>query len=67
MTTLAEIYVELRIAYRKAGGQGKWAKANGVTPQYVSDVLNARRDPGPKILGPLGFVEQITYARIRKP
>ena len=63
MTDLADIYAELRSACEKAGGQAQWAKSHGVSPQYVCDVLNARRDPGPKILGPLGYQSRVTYYR----
>jgi hypothetical protein len=34
----------------KAGGQSKWARANGVNRSTVAQVLIGRRDPGPKLL-----------------
>ena len=37
----------------KAGSLRAWARLIGVTPAYVSDVTNGRRDPGPKILAAL--------------
>ena len=66
MASLSEIYAELRIACRAAGSQQAWAEAHGISPQYVSDVLNARRDPGDKILAALGYVRVVTYEKSSK-
>ena len=49
LTTL-DVCGLLRRQCREAGGQSAWATANGVSPQYVCDVLNARREPGDMIL-----------------
>lgn len=53
----------------RAGGQGTWAKQFGLSPQYVSDVLNGRRDPGAGILIALGLQKIVTYAPLprKKP
>lgn len=48
-----------------AGSQAAWAKARGVTPAYVSDVVNGRRDPGPSILMALGCERVVTYRRCK--
>jgi DNA-binding transcriptional regulator YdaS (Cro superfamily) len=52
-----------------AGSNRAWAQTAGVSPAYVSDVLNARREPGPAILTPLGLeaIEErrVTYRKIR--
>jgi hypothetical protein len=53
----------LRLACRQAGGARAWARQHGISEQYVSDVLNARRDPGESILRPLGLVRIVRYAR----
>lgn len=45
---------ELRNACKAAGGQSAWAKAHGVSPQYVSDVLRGK-PPGDAILSALGI------------
>lgn len=42
-------------------GQAAWARAHGISPAYVNDVLHGRRDPGPKILDAIGFEKMITY------
>lgn len=52
---------ELREACKAAGGQSAWAKANGVSPQYVSDVLRGK-PPGDAILSALG-IERV-YRRV---
>lgn len=52
---------KLRAACRRAGGQARWAMEHGISPAYVSDVLGGRRDPGPKILTPLGLVVTTSY------
>lgn len=45
-------------------GQKEFAVKIGVSPQYLSDVLNKRRDPGPKFLAALGFKKVVTYKRL---
>lgn len=59
----------LKAACEGAGSNRAWAKANDVSPAYVSDVLLGRREPGPAILEPLGLeaVEErhVTYRRVR--
>lgn len=64
IVSLAEIYGELRKACREAGGQSAWAEMHGISPAYVSDVLNARRDPGDKILAALGFRKIVGYRKV---
>lgn len=47
---------------RANGNQAAWARSNGFSPQYLSDVLNGRREPGDAILKALK-VERITSYR----
>lgn len=47
----------------KLGGQSKAAEKWGVSPQYLCDVLAARRAPGPKLLRAIGFERLIDYRR----
>ncbi len=63
MIGLSEEFVRdfLRDECVKAGGQAKWAKANGLSAAYVNDVLHGRRDPGDSICAPLGLRRQVTY------
>lgn len=65
MTSL-DVCALLRRKCREAGGQSAWAAAHGVSPQYVCDVLNARREPGDLILAPLGLRRITRYVEMRK-
>jgi hypothetical protein len=44
-----------------AGGQKAWAKLHGVSPQYVCDVLQGRRDAGEAICTALGLRRVVHY------
>lgn len=35
----------------------------GVSPQYLNDVLCGRKEPGNKILKPLGFERVVSYRK----
>ncbi len=50
-----EVLALLRARAEKAGSQRALAERLGVTPAYLSDVLQGRREPGPKILAALGL------------
>jgi hypothetical protein len=63
--TSLDVAGRLRAACRLAGGQKAWAEAHGISPQYVCDVLNARRDPGDSILGALGLRKVVRYVEVR--
>jgi hypothetical protein len=63
---LDEVLAELARACERSGSQRAWATANRITQQHVSDVLNRRREPGPKVLDALGLErEEQTYRRKR--
>ena len=64
--TSLDVCATLRRACQAAGGQTAWAQANSVSPQYVCDVLNARRDPGDAILAALGLRRIVRYVEARK-
>ncbi|NBO66546.1 MAG: transcriptional regulator [Acidobacteria bacterium] len=51
----------LRRACREAGNQSAWAMQHGLTPQYVSDVLNVRRPITDNILHALGLKRVTRY------
>lgn len=63
---LDQVLALLRRRCEEAGGQAAWAKANRVSPAYVSDVLNGRREPGWSILRPLGIERAVTYRKVRQ-
>lgn len=62
---ILDVLARLRRACREAGNQQAWAAANGVSPTYLSDVLNARREPGDAILGALGLRKITRYVEMR--
>lgn len=56
----------LQRAVNDYGGQTAWAKDNGIPPSVVSDVLHAKRDPGPAVLRALGLVKVTRYVQDRR-
>ncbi len=56
-----EVCRRLSAACKAAGSQRAWAEKHGVSPAYVCDVINARRDPGQSILNALGLVRVVRY------
>lgn len=62
---LDEVLALLAQRCSNAGGKAAWAQEVGVSPQYVSDVIGRRRDPGNAILRPLGIEKVISYREIR--
>jgi DNA-binding transcriptional regulator YdaS (Cro superfamily) len=64
--TLHQVLALLRRECEKAGGQAAWAKAAGVSPAYVSDILHGRREPGESILRALEMVKVVTYRRVKR-
>ena len=48
------------------GNQAEWAKANGVTGQYVSDILRGRREPGWAVLRALSIERRTLYEGAKK-
>ena len=63
MLTITKMRARLRAAVKEAGGQKKFADLIEVSPQYVCDCLNGRRDIGVSIARPLGFEPVTMYAR----
>jgi transcriptional regulator with XRE-family HTH domain len=57
----------LEVLRRKCEGRTQNAVAAelGVSPAYLSDVLNQRKEPGEGILEPLGIERVVTYRRKR--
>lgn len=55
---LQHVYDKMRRACAESGGQSAWARSVGVSVSYVSDVFNARRDPGAKILTALRIEQE---------
>ena len=66
MKTTEEIRNLLKKACEKAGGQAAWARRNGVSAQFVGDVLLGNRSPGKRIASVFGF-EPVTMYRKNTP
>lgn len=62
MLTEQEVIERLRAACIAAGGQKAFARAHGLTPGYVHDVLHSKRAPADRILTAIG-IERITIYR----
>ena len=55
-------------AVKKSGSVAAWARDNDVSPGYVQDAINGRREPGGKILAALGLVAvDRQYRAIKEP
>lgn len=61
--TKDQIMEKLRRERDAAGSAAAWARKNGISVQYVCDVLNDRREPGAKILDALGLETVVSYRR----
>lgn len=48
----------------KFGSQKKAAETWGISPAFLSDVLNGKRDPGAKLLTALGFRRVVSYEHV---
>ena len=64
MKTAEDIREMLREAIKKAGNQKRWAELAGVSPQYVSDVLKGRREPGESIAKMFGYKSITLYIKV---
>jgi hypothetical protein len=63
--TLDEVLALLQSECDKLGSRRQWALRIGVTPQYLSDVLNRNKEPGPKVLRALRLKRlPTTYERV---
>lgn len=60
-------FVELLEAgAKKSGSQKRYASELGISESYLCDILNLRREPGEKILEPLGYTRKVTYLPVLK-
>ena len=64
--TTAHVLARLRREVRLAGSQMALARRIGVSVSYLSDVLRRRRQPGDKILAPLGLARRASYQPTKK-
>jgi hypothetical protein len=61
--TADEVRALLRREIDQTGSAKAWAEQNGVSAQYVSDTLNARREPSHAIMKALGLERETVYRR----
>lgn len=61
MLTEQEVIERLRGAIIAAGGQRQFARAHGLTPAYINDVLHGRRALADRILAAIGVKREIIY------
>jgi hypothetical protein len=54
----------LEDAIAVAGNAQTWARANGMSPQFVSDVRNGRKAPTDRLARALGFRRVVMFERI---
>jgi hypothetical protein len=50
----------------ESGSQRAFAEANNISPQYITDVLRRKREPGRLVLDSLGLKKVVTYAEVEK-
>lgn len=46
-----------------AGSQKAWAQENGISPQFVCDVLQGRRAPTDRLARALGYRRVVSFER----
>lgn len=56
-----DVALRLKAAIDAVGSQKAYAQAHKISEQYLSDVLNGRREPGQKILDALGIERVVVY------
>lgn len=59
-----ELIAHLAAEIKRFGTQKAFALEIGVSESYICDILNYRREPGEKVLQPLGFERKVTYLPI---
>ena len=57
----------LRAACEREGSQRAWAIKHGISPQFLSEVLNGRKEPSPAVLEPLGMRREVYYVAFYGP
>ena len=55
------VRAHMRHAIRLLGSQKAAAKRWGISPQYLHDVINGRRQPGKSVCDALGFERVVVY------
>jgi hypothetical protein len=61
--TADDVRTLLRKDVDREGGQRAWARKHRVSAMYVSYVLSGDKEPGDKILKPLGIERIVSYRK----
>ena len=59
----------IKLLHKKAEQCESWTRLAdklGITPQYLQDIKDGRREPGDKLLRGLGMVKVVTYVKEAK-
>jgi len=59
--TLNEVIALLRRRCEEFGSQRAFALDSNISPQYITDVLRRKREPGQMVLDALGLRKVVTY------
>lgn len=65
MITDKELVKILRAECKSAGSQRNWALGYKLSPAYICDVLQGRREPGYSILRAMGYRRIVGYEKIK--
>ena len=63
--TADDVRSMLKRACETAGSAAAWASDHNLSPAYVSDAINGRRDPGPSICEALGIQAETVYRKAK--
>lgn len=66
LLTEQDVRDRLQQACDLAGGQARFAQARDIRESLISDTLNAKRAPGPKVLSALGLQKVTRFANTRR-
>lgn len=62
--TKEDVLVFLENEIKRLGSQAAFARAWGMSPTYVSEVVSGSRDPGPKILTAFRLAERKLFVPV---
>jgi hypothetical protein len=54
----------LQLGIENAGSQKEYANSLGISPAYLNDVIQGRREPGEKILRAIGLEKRVSYVKV---
>ena len=57
----SQFIIYLKEQIDRVGSQKAYAQKIGISPQYLSDVVNNRREPGKKMLDAIEFIKTVDY------